>query len=472
MIDEGMYTPFRFREIGKELMITNEVGDFDFFKKDVINRFFDEKLTVEEESKFQNLSIKLNEESKWRLYSLVKRAKIKPISGQRKINYLIVIPTLRCDLSCTYCQVSSASLTAGGYDWDEQHLIQFANFLKNLDLDYVKVEFQGGEPTVRIDLIKKIIKICEEHSKSCDFVICSNITNLSNEFKSLIERQDIQISTSIDGPIATMTKNRTFDDALSKRIFDNFKWIIKTHGPEKISALPTVTEQQINDPESLIDCYYELGFESIFLRPVNYMGFARKQHTEISQQIDDWNKFYIRALEYIKEINKKRYMEEFYTATIVRSIFSKEISGFVNYRSPSGYLNDYCVIDFDGQIYPEDEARMLSRIKHVDLSVGNLADGFDEEKIKQLNQSAISQVNQDCIHCAYMPFCGIDIIDDMSRYRRFDVIKKDTWFCNRQTFIFDFLFSKVATQDRSWMDIFLRWIARSTDSSDAYELLQ
>ena len=304
---------------------------------------------------------------------------------------------------------------------------QFADFLETLDLDHVKLEFQGGEPTVRIDLIERIMKICKERSNSSDFVICSNITDLTDDYKRLLERDDLSISTSIDGPIEVMTKNRTFDDDISKRIFENFNWILKTYGPEKISALPTVTEQQIQHPEELVDCYYDLGFESIFLRPVNYMGFARKQHSEVSRQIKSWNDFYSKALDHIKNINKKRYMEEFYMAMIVRNIFAKEVSGFVDYRSPAGYLGDFCVIDFDGTIYPSDEARMLSRIRHMDLSMGNLSEGIDESKLQILNQSAIHQVNQDCIHCAYMPYCGIDIIDDMSRYRRFDVIKQDSW---------------------------------------------
>ena len=444
----------------------------DFFEKGVLDRFFNEQLTTEEETKFHDLSIKINDESKWRLYSLIKRASKNTLNSQRNIRYLIIIPTLRCNLSCTYCQVSRAPLKAKGYDWEDEQLEQFADFLETLDLDHVKVEFQGGEPTVRIDLIERAMQICKERSNSSDFVICSNITDLTDDYKRLLERDDLSISTSIDGPIEVMTKNRTFDDDISKRIFENFNWILKTYGPEKISALPTVTEQQIQHPEELVDCYYDLGFESIFLRPVNYMGFARKQHSELSRQISSWNDFYSKALEKIKDINKKRYMEEFYMAMIVRNIFAKEVSGFVDYRSPAGYLGDFCVIDFDGLIYPSDEARMLSRIKHVDLSVGNLAEGIDETKLQQLNQSAIHQVNQDCIHCAYMPYCGIDIIDDMSRYRRFDVIKQDSWFCNRQMYLFDFIFSKIESKDRAWMDIFLRWIARDTNQSHAYELFQ
>ena len=71
------------------------------------------------------------------------------------------------------------------------------------------------------------------------------------------------------------------------------------------------------------------------------------------------------------------------------------------------------------------------------------------------------QVHHDCIHYEYKPFCGIDIIDDLSRYERVDFYKHDSWFCGRQTFAFDFIFSKLANQDRQWQKIFGSWLTKN-----------
>ena len=155
-----------------------------------------------------------------------------------------------------------------------------------MDLNHVKVEFQGGEPSLRTDLLSRIIDITIKHSSSAEFVICSNIVELTEEFKALIDRDDFFVSTSIDGSIEVMSANRTEDDGTSAQVMQNFDYILNTYGPTKISALPTVTEQQIEKPEELINTYLDLGFQNIFLRPVNYMGFARKQHKELSHQID------------------------------------------------------------------------------------------------------------------------------------------------------------------------------------------
>ncbi len=246
--------------------------------------------------------------------------------------------------------------------------------------------------------------------------------------------------------------------------------IIERFGFEKISALPTITEASIDNPESVIDMYRSIGFESIFLRPVNYMGFARKRHSELSSEFERWKGFYQKSIEHIIKINKHQNFEEFYLAMMVRSIFVNARHGFVDFRSPSRFLQDYGVIDFDGRVYPSDEARMLSRIGHVDLSIGHMRTGIDEKKLAELNFNALHQVNPDCIHCAYMPYCGVDVIDDISRYNRVDIPKGDTWFCNRQTMLFDLIFSKVIERDRIWLDVFLKWIFRGHDEARGYEV--
>lgn len=206
------------------------------------------------------------------------------------------------------------------------------------------------------------------------------------------------------------------------------------------------------------------------MRPVNYMGFARKQHADLSRDFAVWDAFYHTALESIIDLNQDGYFEEFYLALMVRSIFAGLPNGFVDLRSPSRFASDYCVIDFDGTLYPSDEARMLSRTRTIDLSIGTMSSGFDESKLSALNRHAINQTHPDCLHCAYLPYCGIDVVDDISRYGHTDIPKHETWFCRRQMSLFDFIFEKVAARDRRYLDVFLKWIYRRADPPPTYEL--
>lgn len=467
MNKEHSRIPFMFRKVGQSDLIVNELGQWGLFPNKTVGQLLDNDCLNNE--KLTSLGLTQSSTS-WQLES----AKIQILKKYRKksekISYLILVPTLRCNLSCNYCQVSRAHENAKGFDWGEEELRLFAEFVNKNCSKNLKIEFQGGEPTLRIDLIRKIIKIVKGNTDLSEFVICTNMVNLSNELLELVESENLTISTSIDGPKETMTINRTAEDVISEKILCNIKDVIDRFGHSKISALPTITEAQRKDPETLINYYFDLGFSSIFLRPVNFQGFARKKHKDISNQINEWNAFYNKCLEIIRTKNSERYFEEYYLASILRNIFLNADSGYVDFKSPSKYCQNYCVIDFDGTIYPTDESRMLTRTRTIDLAVGSLKDGLDTEFIKSLDYNGIHQTHSDCIHCTYHPFCGIDMVDDFSRHQRLDLPKRKTWFCNRQINIFDFIFMQIEAKNIPWTSTFLDWIFKSKKHSNPVEL--
>jgi radical SAM protein with 4Fe4S-binding SPASM domain len=127
---------------------------------------------------------------------------------------------------------------------------------------------------------------------------------------------------------------------------------------------------------------------------------------------------------------------------------------------------DYILIDYDGTFYPTDEARMVTRVGQIDLSIGDVYSGIDLEKVAVLNQHSFNNFHEDCIHCPYQPYCGTDIVDDISRYDRIDVIKADTWFCKRHISIFDRLFSYMYSNDPKVRFSLLRWAKLPRDAID------
>jgi len=463
-------TPYRFREVASKTLVTNEVGDYGIFDQGVVERLFSNALPKEEETRLSDLLIHFDETQNWKLLSLAKRIKDRVNGKRQKLSYMILIPTLRCDLSCSYCQVSRAPLHEKGFDWDKTKLSDFATFLDGVQADKVKIEFQGGEPTLRPDLLKSVIEVCEKKFGDSEFVVCTNLISISKEMDELYRKPNVSISTSIDGPEDVMVINRTQSQELSKQFFKNLDYANREYGTDKVSALPTITEEMLKTPQTLIDFYRSLGFNSIFLRPVNYMGFARKRFQDLSKDVERWNRFYREAIEYIVEINSSQYFEEIYFSLLLKRALQFSNDGYVDFRSPNFYLDDYCVIDFDGKIYPSDEARMLSRTRHIDLSLGEMGGEVNKEKVGQLNWHAMNQVEPDCLHCTYMPFCGVDLIDDLSRYNRIDSPKLDTWFCRRHIMIFDLIFQKIANHDIKWLDVFLKWIYRKDQPPKAYEI--
>src|SRR3546814_10355610 len=47
------------------------------------------------------------------------------------LDYLILVPTLRCNLSCSYCQVSRVNADRSGFDWrSEEHTSELQSLMR------------------------------------------------------------------------------------------------------------------------------------------------------------------------------------------------------------------------------------------------------------------------------------------------------------------------------------------------------
>lgn len=460
--------PFRFKNFKDKTLITNELGEYGIFSSSILNNLFENSLSKVETTRLKEL--KIIQQNNWETASISNQLRQKFLKNNQ-IEYIIVIPTLRCNYTCSYCQVSRAAINANGYDWNKKTISNFKKFIKSLNSNFIKIEFQGGEPTLRIDILKNIIDFCLSLKKEFQFIICTNLSNLSEDFLELLKIKEVFISTSLDGSELITQKNRTIREDETNIFFKNLNYIINNFSTDKISALPTVTESLYDSPEELIDTYIKYGFKSIFLRPVNYMGFARKKYEDLSKDYQKWSDFYFKALEHILKINEEIYFEEYYLSLLLEKIFIiNPKSNYVDFRSPNFISRDYLVIDYSGKIYPSDEARMLTRSGHIDLALGELGGVLDANKINDFNWRAINQVEPDCLHCSYMSFCGIDLIDDISRSNRIDTIKHDSWFCKRNMGIFDFIFQKIIDKDKKWLNLFSSFLTKTKNHNKTYEI--
>ena len=374
-----------------------------------------------------------------------------------QLDYLILVPTLRCSLSCSYCQVSRVSIAQPGFDWSDATLNHVLEMIDGLAAETVKIEFQGGEPTLRCDLIEAVIDRCARF-KSASFVICTNLEAVDARLEGLIARSDVHISTSLDGDQATHHRQRAGSDAFRA----NLRSIIDRHGASKVSALPTVDSARLPEIDDLIDAYAEYDLTSIFLRPITYHGFARKRHSAAQELGDAWRSYHRAFVARLIERNWQQrdpIIEETYLSICLRRILQPGRERHVDLREPNPVGRDYLVIDHDGKIYPTDEARMLARSGVVDLALGDVATGWDSETRRLLDRHSTNQGDPACEACAYQPYCGRDLIDDLARYGRIDLPRHETEFCKRHLHMFDLAFELLDATDPATRYSVARWLA-------------
>ena len=373
--------------------------------------------------------------------------------------YIILIPTLRCDLKCSYCQVSRAPLAAKGFDWDERTLEQVLAFLDSLPVEEIQIEFQGGEPFLRLDHLNTVAEYARKRFRSVRFVVCSNLQTLNDDILAFLANEDVLISTSLDGSNQVHTRNRTGHAELTKEFQRNLTRVLELVGLDRVSALPTINVEHPPVPEDIIAAYENFGFKSLYLRPVNYQGFARKSHPS-SRTSDSWTGYYNKFIATLIAHNARtgKVMEEFYLAHSLRRILAPGADNHTDLRNPNIPTGANAVIDFNGLIYPSDEARMLARIRQTDLSIGSVSDGLDLDKLALITPSYINNFDSDCIHCPYQPFCGTDPIDDLSRYGRIDLPKHKSWFCQRHLAIFDLVIDLLYKRDPAVEFTLCEWL--------------
>ena len=99
-------------------------------------------------------------------------------------------------------------MKASGFDWDEKTTRAIEEMLDGLATNAIKIEFQGGEPTLRLDLVKRIIDRCDRFAER-SFVICTNLSEVGPELLDLLERADVSVSTSLDGSSLVHSVQRT-----------------------------------------------------------------------------------------------------------------------------------------------------------------------------------------------------------------------------------------------------------------------
>jgi His-Xaa-Ser system radical SAM maturase HxsB len=459
--------PLKFREVSDgSILFADDAGGFFKASAGFLDRYASGDLTAADRMFLKEGSHGFEQEGDLPWTSFAYRWARRQ-SRPEKMNYVIVVPTLRCNLACGYCQVSRAPEKARGFDWSDETLAGVLSFLAGLEGPDIKIEFQGGEPLLRIDLLEVVRDFCRERFSQAQFVVCTNMQELDARAWAFLDADDTFISTSLDGDRLTHERQRTHDGAATDAFFRNIEAAVARYPEGKISALPTVDVANPPDFEALLDNYERYGIRSIYLRPINHQGFARKLH-QGDNVLVRWNQLHAEFIELLIARNHRtgRFMEEYYFSQCLKRVLRFDADNHVDIRNPNLFASDYVVVDYDGSFYPTDEARMLSRIGRIDLNIGHVSKGIDWAKVGALNSGASNHFDPDCIHCAYQPFCGTDVIDDISRYGRIDVPRRDTWFCGRHLALFDKVFEVLYRRDEPTRASLAAWLGIAAWSGD------
>jgi His-Xaa-Ser system radical SAM maturase HxsB len=379
----------------------------------------------------------------------------------------IFVVTLRCNHSCHYCQVSRQTEDRRQYDMSRADLHKALALMFRSPSPDITVEFQGGEPLVAFDTIREAVeatlRLNETHGKNVSFVICTNLTTITDEMLDFCKKHRILISTSIDGPAFVHNKNRPANFNSYEIVVDGIARARAVLGDDRVSALMTTSRLSLDYPEDIIDTYLKLGFNHIFLRPIHPYGFAARLKSKHRYDTDEFLRFYKRALLHILSLNNGGvHFVEDYAAIILRKVLTPFPVGFVDLQSPSGMINNVIVYNYDGGVYASDEARMLAETGDDTFRLGSVSDPYEDlfygTKARQFAEHWSNEGLAGCSECGLHTYCGADPVRHHATHGDLEGYRPSSSYCRKNMEIIRWLFELMDTDSRA-EQVFRRWAA-------------
>jgi uncharacterized protein len=445
--------PLRFEPLdAHRVVLTNLVGEFEVMDRASFTAFANHELPCDSERylalKARHFLVDETSSVALDLLAVKARTRAEPVAQFTGLHMFVV--SLRCDHSCGYCQVSRQTTDKTAFDMSESHAEKALDLVFQSPAPNLKIEFQGGEPLLNFALIKRIVLAAEERNLSAkrnlQFVIASNLSQLSDEVLGFAGEHGIYFSTSLDGPAEIHNKNRPRPDRNSHELaIAGIERVRRVLGVDRVSALMTTTPESLSKGREIVDEYARQGFRSIFLRPISPYGFAVRSRLVRGYSADDWLRFYTETLAYILELNRNGldFREDFSTI-VLGKMLTPYGTGYVDLQSPAGLGISAVVYNYDGTIYASDEARMLAEMGETRFKLGHLdVDSYEQiftsdALLEPLAESVLESVPM-CSDCAFLPYCGSDPVYHWAVQRDLVGHKAKSAFCRRNMGVFKHL---------------------------------
>lgn len=382
-----------------------------------------------------------------------------------------------CNLSCDYCHASAVSV--------EEKALKNATELRKNIIDKtiekifqtpshsIKIELQGGEPLVNWESSKYLIensynKGIQFKDKKVEIILCTNLTLIDEAKLQFLKKYNVLISTSLDGTREMHDKHRVTHNGKGSydTFIENLKLTRKILGHESVGALLTVSKSNLPYLKEVIDEYIRLGFDGVFIRALNPYGMATKNLDILGYPVEEFIDKYKKVLTYIIELNLKgTFFIDYYSALLIKRILTPFSTGFMDLQSPAGAGISGVIYDFNGDVYPTDESRMLARTGNNIFKIGNVVNNsyeeiFQNKILLDITKKSILQTTPSCSSCAYNIYCGSDPIRNYVESGNIVGYKPDSDFCKKNMLLIEYLLEMIKENNADVMNVFWSWITK------------
>ena len=302
------------------------------------------------------------------------------------MEYIIHL-TEKCNLDCRYCYENKK-----GRDISFESIKDLIDYEIKQKNEYSIINFYGGEPLIKKDIIKETINYINSRKSKTKFYYCmtTNGTLIDDEFiKYMKENNFISLAYSVDGIKKSHNLNRITVNGRGSfdLVIDNAKKLLKEF--KRTIAMVVVTKNNIQYLDESVKFLIDVGFKNINLQ-FNYINNWEDEDLEIiREQYNKVSKIYEREILNENDID---------IPVIDEKIRTHVEEGFnCNKECKMGMKT--INVDTDGNFYP-----CMQFVGEKDFIIGNCKNGIDFEARKNLIVSSKKE-NDACKDCAINKRC-------------------------------------------------------------------
>jgi His-Xaa-Ser system radical SAM maturase HxsB len=466
--------PFRHRDVGGKVLITNTEGNFLLLSREEF-QLFAEGNVPEDQPLYQRLAERNFVRARANTDAIVDRIRARKTFLHYGPNLHIVVVTLRCNETCVYCHASRADMSATQTDMTKEIADQTVDAIFQTTNPNITIEFQGGEPLVAFPIVQHVIERAREKNrtlgKRLEFTMVSNLSLLDDDKLAYLVENKVQICTSIDGPEHLHDKQRKLPGLSAhksathwiRRINDAYAKMGLDPTLYHVEALLTTTREALPQWKAIVDTYVDLGCRALFLRPVDPFGFADRTAPRVEYPRSEYMEFYKSAVDYIIELNKKgvEILERF-AAIFLTKILGGEDPNFLDIRSPCGAGIGQIAYNYDGKVFTCDEGRMVHEMGDSTFLIGDVKTSryremMSHETVRAMAIASNLDAQPDCVNCTYQPYCGVCPVHSHRTQGSIFGRMRESSLCAVHKGIQDYLFAKIGGGDAEVLEILKRW---------------
>jgi len=327
--------------------------------------------------------------------------------AKKTITILLKPVAHRCNLSCTYCYYGGLDLLdeatfMSGYAY-KKSLKSISSFNDNFN---IKLIWHGGEPLlIGKEYFIKALQLQDVYlmasKANVSNSIQSNITLLDAEWCEILNKNQISIGFSLDGPQNIHDKNRfystgkgSYNDIINSILLLN-KYEVEYGG------LATITKNSLGRASDIINNFVNLGvFRFDFLPCFETGNYINNNRVSISA--DEWASFMIEAFDAWFMLDNPK-IEIRYFINVVRVI----LGGNAGLCSLSGKCGDFFTIDHNGNIYPCDDFANDNRFIYGNVSNDSMLSVWENKQYSKFIQKRSKMIESlECHRCDIRKICN------------------------------------------------------------------